>query len=127
MARRVVKIPRVKSIEQAREILLQMTPENRQLTIFVHFNDRRLGGSLMSHTHYSASIDLRSGVGELKVEAHCPDNLVRKFVEIILPALNAKPVDPEEGRIGRHRRVQGKTVPRLEYTPERTGGLFDGQ
>lgn len=126
MPRRVVKIPKVKSFEQAREILLQMTPENRTLSMHSYFYDAPRHGSLMSSTEYSASISLESGVGSgLNVRAASPDQLVRKFVAEILPALNARPVDPEDGRIGRHRRVPGKVVPRLGYEPLRKGGLFD--
>jgi len=126
MARRTVKIPAVKSLEQAREVLMQMIPSNSELTTTAYLTDRKGNSSLSSYTNYSASLQVPGDASDkYEVSAHTPALLVSRFVETILPALNAR-LTPARPPIGRHRRIEGPTVRRLTHQPTfPDGGLFD--
>lgn len=116
MTRRTVKIPKVKTVEQAHEILAELVPDEVHLHVSAELSSHRDRWGNHATTRYEASIHRAFDYStRIEVKAHTPELLVQRFVTDILPQLRARNVDPEEGRIGRHRRLNGPTVRRLTH------------
>lgn len=127
MAKRVIKIPKPRSLEDAHQILAGLVPDGVHLDVSGDLRSHRDHFGNHASTQYEASVHRGYDyTTRMEVKAHTPELLVQRFISDILPKLNARPVDPEEGRIGRHRRINGPTVPRLTHeTTFPDGGLAD--
>jgi len=103
----------IKTIDDAQRALVDLTPDGYSLSFDFHFSWSRERGQTFTHVEYRAAVYAR-GIGHLvaEVHAHGPFEIVRLFLDKVLPAIRARETPgPIRGR------VAGSRQKRLTHDP----------
>lgn len=110
----------IKTVDDAQRALVDLTPDGLTVALDYHYSWSREDGHTFIVTEFRAHVYRSARHSDLRefgtIKAHSPVELVRKFIETILPLIAPKPPAPPR------RGIPGKTVPRLTYQP--VGDLF---
>lgn len=127
MASRKTTRRTIKTVDDARQALVDLTPEGFSVTFDFHFSHSFERGHASTHVEFRAyAYECRTAKFDKfpSVTAHTPVAIVREYLAKVVPLFNPAPEVPAPNR---GRRVAGKTVRRITYEPQpafRPGDLF---
>ena len=125
MASRKTSRRTIKTVDDAREALVDLTPEGFTVVLDHHFSQSTDNGHTFTTIEFRAYA-YKSGGGYKPltgVKAHTPVGIVREYLATVVPLFNPRDVPAPK----RPRRVDGPVVRRLTYDPQpafRPGDLF---
>lgn len=107
----------IKTVDDARQALIDLTPDGFMLLFHSHFSYQRENGHTFSSVSMNASVVSPRGGGNYpRVDATSPAQIVREFIAKILPQIN--PPAPREPPQSRAPAKPRPSLRRLEHSAE---------